>query len=297
MHAMIQQIKRWFQDKIGIGENRDKIYFLEKRVKLNHALIHLLLPDSLQFDAKNRPLPFLREAGDLNGVSFMIHKNDLMFLGILYNHEGNLNHSLNEYFSVGYRTAKQLAALVNEKPIKSFLDFGAGYGRVARFLPALFPGVTLSVSDIKPESVVFCKTQLLLHGFDHSANASEANIEDTYDVIFAGSVFTHLPRSSAEDWLDVLSEATNPGGTLIFSIHNIAAYGFASRGDFHFHLDSEDAFFSWVEDSISEAESYGSSYVSESLAKKWMTDRGFSCNIQPKAFGGTQDLVIATKKV
>ena len=218
---MIQQIKRWFQDKIGIGENRDKIYFLEKRVKLNHALIHMLLPENLQFDAQNRPLPFLNKAVDLGSTSFVIHKNDLMFLGILYNHEGDMNHSLNEYFSVGFRTAKQIAAIVNEKPIQSFLDFGAGYGRVARFLPTVFADAKISVSDIKAESVAFCKSELGLHGFDHSSDAPEVTVPDTYDVIFAGSVFTHLPRTSAEQWLDVLSAAVNPGGALIFSIHNI----------------------------------------------------------------------------
>jgi SAM-dependent methyltransferase len=292
---MIQKIKRWFQDKIGIGENRDKIYFLEKRAKLNHALIHMLLPESIQFDARNRPLDFLKKAENLQKTSFVIHKNDLMFLGILYNHNGNLNHSLNEYFQVGYATAKQLAGLVDCDNVGSFLDFGAGYGRVARFLPTFFKKAKISVSDIKEESVTFCKKELGLAGFAHAANAEHVAIEQTYDVIFAGSVFTHLPQQMAEKWLDVLVTATSNGGTLIFSIHNIATYGFAAKGDFHYHLDSEDAFFSWVEDSISDTESYGTAYISEGLATRWMNDRGFTCTIQPKAFGGTQDLVIATK--
>ncbi len=293
---MLQQIKRWFQDKIGIGENRDKIHFLEKRVKLNHALLHMLLPENLQFDAKNRPLAFLEHAQITEETSFVIHKNDLMFLGILYNHEGDMNHSLNEYFQVGYNTAKQLRDILGGDKVESFLDFGAGYGRVARFLPAFFPKAKIVASDIKAESVAFCKTQLKLDGFDHSADAAKAKLIGTYDAIFAGSVFTHLPQAAAEQWLNRLTEATKSDGTLIFSIHNIATYGFAAKGDFHYHLDSEDAFFSWVEDSISDTESYGTAYISTKLATQWMKDRGFSCEIQPKAFGGTQDLVVAKKK-
>ncbi len=293
---MFKKAKRWFQDKIGIGENRDKIYFLEKRVKLNHALLHLLLPDNLQFDARNRPLPFFNEANGIDDVPYVIHKNDLMFLGILYNHEGDMNRSLNEYFSVGYKTTVQIRDLLADKQISSFLDFGAGYGRVARFLPVVFPGATITASDIKEESVRFCEDHLKLKGYSHETDPASVDFLATYDALFAGSVFTHLPEKLAYDWLVKLSEATNPGGTLIFSIHNIKTYGFAAKGDFYYHYDSEDAFFSWVDDSIKDQEAYGTAYMSVALAEKWMAELGFHCTVLPQAFGGTQDLVVATKK-
>ncbi len=292
---MYKKIKRWYQDKIGIGENRDKLFYLEKRIKLNHALIQLLLPESLEFDVANRPLPFYKNAGATADVCYTLHKNDLMFLGVLFSHNGVLNSALNEYFSVGYETAKQLQALAERHKITSFLDFGAGYGRVSRFLPALFPDAAIHVSDIKEESVLYSQKTLKLNGEFHGTDASKTKFSQPFDFIFAGSVFTHLPENMCTAWLDVLCAHINPNGLLVFSIHNPKTFGIKTTHGFHYHEDSEDAFFSWVDDSIKDTATYGTSYTSHTLINQWMVERGFTCSFKPNAFGGTQDLVVATK--
>lgn len=292
----MKDYKRWFQDKIGIGENRDRLDYLEKRIKLNHVLVQQLMPETLDLKVKNRPLKFFAQDETLRETNFTLHKNDLMFIGILFNHSGQVDKSLNEYFALGYLTARQLKTFAGDKKITSFLDFGGGYGRVSRFLPKCFPEATIFVSDIKKESVVFNERAFGFNGIHHSAQAAETHFNHTFDYIFAGSVFTHLPEKMAEEWLDTLCAAVNPGGVLVFSIHNIVTYGKQEHGDFYYFEHSEDSFFNWIEDSIKDTKTYGTSYISAQLATKWMESRGFSCQVDAQAFGGTQDLVIAVRQ-
>ena len=105
---MVKIIKKWFQDKIGIGENRDRISFLEKKIDYSHSIIHQLLPEKLSFSQDLSLLPFFKETPEALETNLDIHKNDLMFLYPLLHHNGALSQSLNEYYLVGWQTAKLL---------------------------------------------------------------------------------------------------------------------------------------------------------------------------------------------
>lgn len=293
---MFENLKRWLQDKIGIGENRDKIIYLEKRVKLNHLLLQQLLPKILALNPEDRNIPFLKTLGDRSNLNLAIHKNDLMFLQILIAKNGNVDAALNEYYHVGYETAQLLKGIVAGKPIQNLLDFGAGYGRVARFLSLAFSNSTnVFASDIKEEAVNFNRNSLNLNGLNHSTEIASYNPIVKFDLIFAGSVFTHLPEADSEKWLHALAESLEKDGMLVFSVHNIRSFGVSKTAHFAFKKLSEDSFFDSVEDSIKEADRYGTSYVSSEKVAEWMRKENLSFEILPNGFGGIQDLVIATK--
>lgn len=286
-------IKRWFQDKIGIGENRDKIAYLEKRIKLNQALIQQLTPATLPLNLEGRTIPFMK-AHKPDLFNLAIHKNDLMFLSILLAHESNINSSLQEYYQVGHQTAQWLKQQV-AAPVSSVLDFGAGYGRVSRFLKSAFPDASITMSEIKAEAVLFHQSTLHIPGILHGADAASFQTDQSFDLIFAGSVFTHLPESSSRSWLEKLAGLLSKNGSLIFSIHNAASFGVSAPSGFAYKTLSEDEFFSSVEDSISDNESYGTAYFTARLINQWMTELGLHCRVEKNAFGGIQDVVTAHK--
>ena len=289
---MIAGLKKWFQDKIGIGENRDKIIYLEKRIKLNQALLQLTLPNYLNLDVEKRDVPFIQEFG-AGAFNLTIHKNDLMFLAILLAKDGRIDPSLEEYFRVGYDTVQSLKARCGNLEPKHILDFGGGYGRVSRFLKSAFPKAEIHVSEIKSEAVEFNKTALGLGGLAHT-NLPESLISDfQFDLIFAGSVFTHLPKKDAYNWLQKLAQLLSKNGILIFSIHNSASFGMENSEGFAYKTLSEDEFFNVIDDSIQDNSTYGTAYFSSQLIKQWLSEFGLTCTIEANAFGGIQDLVIA----
>ena len=136
------------------------------------------------------------------------------------------------YFSVG-RSAltaitTALCARLNycdgNSPIKTVLDFGCGYGRVARYLKAAFPSAHTYVTDIDQRGVSFCVSE-----FD-CIDARADVFAGCYDLIRLGSVFTHLPEPITEDLIGKLTACLEPNGLFVFtsqgrfSAHGIEHY-------------------------------------------------------------------------
>ena len=300
---MYKQSKKWFQDKIGIGENRDRLSFIEKKINFNTLMIQEFLPEILDIKADKRSILALEERAENKSVPTFIHKNDIMFISNLYHNE-DMDKALNVYFKLGNSTASMLWAIAEENKKSDLfneggavLDFGAGYGRVSRFLPSYFGSKSsYYASEIKEEAMRFHESSLGYKGIVHGPHAASFKTDQKFDLIFVGSVFTHLPKKMTEDWLTSLSNALNKGGLLIFTTHNIKTYGFSEKGDFYFAPESEDSSFSTIEDSLEDQSEYGTSYISDELIKTWMTERNLNFEIRSQAFGGTQDLIISSSK-
>ena len=102
------------------------------------------------------------------------------------------------------------------------LDFGCGCGRVLRHL-AETSGPALYGADINGPAVDWCGQYLPI------ARALKAELEPPlavpaahFDVIYAFSVFTHLPPRLAEEWTEELRRILRPGGLLLLSTHGDA---------------------------------------------------------------------------
>ncbi len=147
-------------------------------------------------------------------VSQVISKDDYMFMT---GAAGASEH----YFSVG-RSALQainlcldarLAYPNSDTPIESILDFGCGYGRVCRYLRAAFPHAAISVSDVYAPSAKFCAESFECTDIDGVVHP------DTFDLIWVGSVFTHLSEDEVSALLFRLAAALRPNGLLVFTTH------------------------------------------------------------------------------
>jgi hypothetical protein len=126
--SVLKRLQRWIQDKSGIGENRDALAVLRRRVDALAALQQQHLPETLS-------LPWIPELPE--GVSPAIHRADAMFRFPLSVSGGDWVRAASEYFAAGRELA--LAAKKSAPLAQSLLDFGGGYGRVGRFLAAEFP--------------------------------------------------------------------------------------------------------------------------------------------------------------
>ncbi|HXF80776.1 MAG TPA: class I SAM-dependent methyltransferase [Usitatibacter sp.] len=128
-----------------------------------------------------------------------------------------------EYLADGWRTLSELLLLLEsmDQPltkVRSMLEFAAGFGRFTRHLAPVLPG-RVTVSDVHPGSVDFLKEQLGVEGFYSTADPAALRIPARYDLVFVLSMFTHLPPARWGAWLRALFAAVEPGGLLVFSVH------------------------------------------------------------------------------
>lgn len=119
---------------------------------------------------------------------------------------------------VDHRTLREAIARWSTRHLGELviLDWGAGCGRILQhFLP---DGVTMAASDVDPTAI-----QYLHKTFPHVqsiVNQSAPPISfksDAFDVIYAFSVWTHIPQKLQNDWLKEACRLLKPGGLLLIS--------------------------------------------------------------------------------
>ena len=199
---------------------------------------------------------------------------DEMLLHSLSRLDGDLDLAVLDYFSSGASVARVLEQIAAWRfgglaEVPSMLDVGAGYGRVTRHLISGLdgqglPAERLTVAEILPEALRFQESTFGVKALRSAPSPSDCrpplSAERSTALVYAGSLFTHLPRPSFEDWLAALCGAIAEGGLLVFSVHDPAlmppellAAGLADAG-FGFHPASESASL--------DPHQYGSTWVS-----------------------------------
>lgn len=132
-----------------------------------------------------------------------------------------------DYELVGESAAKVVvSALFNVRGqnVDNILDFGCGHGRVARYLRAMFPQAKLFFSDIDKTAWEFCATTFDGVGFQSEQDFSKITVPGDMDLIWVGSVFTHIDYGRMITLWDKLFSALRPGGMLIATFRGPTMY-------------------------------------------------------------------------
>lgn len=106
-------------------------------------------------------------------------------------------------------------------------DFGAGPGRVLPHLARRHPGATFSGSDIDAEAMEWCARHLGGVGrfFRNEPLPPLPFADGELDLVYAISIFTHLPEDMQLAWLRELARVLRPGGYLLTTKTDPFAYG------------------------------------------------------------------------
>lgn len=186
------------------------------------------------FSARLQQYEGLLERAALN-VSRVVSNRDEMMHGRFNTEE--------VYLSVG-RSALHLiisALIANDLDFpKTILDLPCGHGREARYFRAAFPNAELHACDLDTDGINFCKDTFSMHPVQSTIDLSELVLPTTYDLIWCGSLITHLDSARAAQLLDKFAEHLNPGGLLLFSSHGRMHANFVH--DRCFKLTSDDLF-------------------------------------------------------
>jgi len=131
-----------------------------------------------------------------------------------------LNQSLDFVRSLVYNYAKYTGKSLEDSKI---LDFGCGYGRIARLLYYFVNEENYFGVDPWDKSIQICNESGLTKNFLVSDYLpSELPVEENkFNLIFAFSVFTHLSERAMSTSLNTLSNYLNPNGIIAITIRPV----------------------------------------------------------------------------
>lgn len=138
----------------------------------------------------------------------------------------NSPHELKHYFSVGESALNSIKIIFditkkNSNDIKNILDLPCGHGRVLRHLKSHFPSSSITVCDLNYDAVDFCAKTFDAVPVYSEKNIEQISIKNKFDLIWCGSLFTHLNIDSWHNFLVFFNSILNEQGILIFTVHGL----------------------------------------------------------------------------
>lgn len=132
--------------------------------------------------------------------------------------------SLEGFLRVGKRCSEGIEAALEEigedfDSFRNILDFGCGCGRTLIWFADRPRSSRLYGTDIDAGAISWCRDNL---GFaEFGVNDPLPPLEydsETFDLVYAISVFTHLDEDYQFRWLEELARVTRPGGIVLLTV-------------------------------------------------------------------------------
>jgi SAM-dependent methyltransferase len=184
------------------------------------------------------------------------------------------------------------------------LDMPCGGGRVTRHLVKFFPEADIAVSDVEKRKQAFVVSQFGAKGIDIPQDFSRPSPQ-SYDLIFVGSLVTHLDEDMFRRTLTYCIDALAPAGVLVMTTHGRhRAYTALRNGGPRLAAAIANGFlgggFGYVEIEH-DRQRYGASYGTSFSAPAWvlaLMQRRSDATIlgfKEQAWANDQDVVIVQK--
>lgn len=128
------------------------------------------------------------------------------------------------YYDDGLETAEWIKNEVKpylNPSTKAILDWGCGPGRVIRHLPKVFGSYyKIYGTDYNQRYVDWCEQNLT--GITFKKNGLYPPLlfdDDSMDLVYGISIFTHLSEDAHYKWIDELCRVTHSGGIILLTTH------------------------------------------------------------------------------
>lgn len=181
------------------------------------------------------------------------------------------------------RTALQRVGYELES-FRRILDFGCGCGRTLVHMQSLAPHAHFTGIDIDAPAIDWCKNNLHFASFSLSKERPPIDYEaNTFDFVYAISVFTHLDEENQFHWLEELRRITKPSGIVLLTVHGLND----KQQGFVFERTYEEGLFpAWYQNSCHSKE-----YVLENFGKSFQV-----LNYDRRGMNNHQDVVVLQKR-
>jgi SAM-dependent methyltransferase len=160
------------------------------------------------------------ETFDVAGLNELLEGRSLEVVSEVAPFDGMHNYAPELYFEAGHSALRhvRLAMLAARlEQVDSVLDFASGAGRVLRTLKEAFPDAALTASDVWKEGIEFCAQVLGAEAVHNSPEPAEVELEGPFDVIWCGSLLTHVDARRWVGFLKLFEALLAPGGVALFT--------------------------------------------------------------------------------
>ena len=143
---------------------------------------------------------------------------------LMYEEDLNIRARPEWYLGSGYREAWTVLTMLEQcsfdlRSMRSVLEFGCGSARVLRHFRNI-AGLQLVGTDANPKAIGWDRKSLPGIGFYQNELTPPLPFDnETFDLIYALSVFTHIPLEWQCSWLHELRRVLVPGGYLLCTVH------------------------------------------------------------------------------
>jgi SAM-dependent methyltransferase len=170
------------------------------------------------------------------GMDLTIAPEDGMFL-----RDHPPEHALAHYLECGrtaLRCIQAALAAAGKTDVRRVLDLPCGHGRILRVLRAAFPKATLTACDIDRGGVDFCARQFGAEPVYSVEDPRQIPIRGPFDLIWCGSLLTHLDATRWPGFLSLFRSLLSPDGICIATTHGIGADEYIRSGMSTYGLDA-----------------------------------------------------------
>ena len=143
--------------------------------------------------------------------------------------DGDTSH----YFAVGRSALHCIKVSMLAAGVETFaniLDLPSGYGRVLRHLHAAFPDAHLTACDIDRDGVDFCAATFGATPVYGHESPGKIDLEGDYDLIWVGSLLTHLDSRRCKAFLELFRANLRRNGRLVLTLHGRAVADRMTKG-------------------------------------------------------------------
>lgn len=138
-----------------------------------------------------------------------------------------------QYFDLGRQALELIhfSSILCDKPhYPAILDLPCGYGRVLRWLRAHYGYAKITACDLEREGVDFCAKQFGATPVYSRPDLRELPFSAQFDLIWVGSLVTHLRQDRWLATLDCLVNWTNECGVIVLTTQGRTVASLLARG-------------------------------------------------------------------
>jgi SAM-dependent methyltransferase len=151
--------------------------------------------------------------------------DEMYFKALLPNYEGDHGIAAFKFVESTMRLHDAYRQIVDQvfggyDQLNTVLDFASGYGRLTRALVQKLPAERIHVADIYDQAIAWQVEMFGVNGVVSVPDPAQLDHHGRHDIVFVGSLFSHLPAGLFHRWLARLYDLVAPGGVLAFSVHD-----------------------------------------------------------------------------
>jgi SAM-dependent methyltransferase len=133
--------------------------------------------------------------------------------------------SIERYINVGKYAMSAIDHLAPHIQPSLILDLPCGHGRVARHLRHRWPDAIVNVADTDKEGVKFCVDVLGCTKVETRIEFDDLNLNQRFDLIWVGSLITHLPEENTCAFLRFIKRHLSETGSALITSHGTHVAG------------------------------------------------------------------------